>query len=148
MKNNLVPPFMMPLAQIELNKEPKFLATNPTPEHHLMYCLQTDVQIQFILKGIVSYIPTRRPTQDKFNQILTRIELTPPNPSWNPHDVRYADQETNMLDNHGHLVKRDHREMEVDNSASIFSQDVNSVLLLLLSPAIESWSLATALNAL
>ena len=147
MENNLVPPFMMRLAQIEINEEPKVLATNPTPVHHSMYCLRTDVRIHFSLKGIVSYIPTRRPTQDKFNQILTRIKLTPPNPSWNPHNVRYADQEAHMLDHHGHLVKQDRRKMEVDNSASIFADEVNSVLLSL-SPAIESWSLATALNAL
>ena len=38
MENNLVPPFMMCLAQIQLNEEPKFLATNPTLEHHSMYC--------------------------------------------------------------------------------------------------------------
>ena len=39
MENNLVPPFMMHLAWIDLNKEPKFLAMNPTPKHHSMYCL-------------------------------------------------------------------------------------------------------------
>ena len=89
----------------------------------------------------------RRPIKDKFNQILTRIKLTPPNPSWNPNNARYADQEASMLDHHGHLVKPDGREMQVDNSALIFAHEVNSVLLLL-SPAIESWSLATALNAL
>ena len=73
--------------------------------------------------------------------------MTPTTPSWNPHDVRYADQEANMLDHHGHLVKNDHREKEVDNSASIFAHKVNSVSLLL-SPAIKTWSLATTLNAL
>ena len=73
--------------------------------------------------------------------------MTSPTLSWNPHDVRYADQEANMLDHHGHLVKHDRRETEVDDSASNFAHKVNSVSLSL-SPAIETWSLATALNAL
>ena len=53
MENNLIPPFMMRLAQLELNKEPKFITTDPTPEPHSMYCPRTDVRIHFSLKGIV-----------------------------------------------------------------------------------------------
>ena len=72
----------------------------------------------------------------------------PPTPTWNPHDVCYVHQEANMLDHKGHLIdNRDHCDMDIDNPASIFSHKVNSVLLPL-SPAIEPWSLATALTTL
>ena len=56
MESNLIPPFMMRLDQLKLNEEPKFLAKNPTPEHHSVYRRQTDMQINFYLKGIVSFI--------------------------------------------------------------------------------------------
>ena len=34
---NLIPPFMMKIAGIEINKCPKFLAKQPTIEHHSIY---------------------------------------------------------------------------------------------------------------
>ena len=57
----------MRLAQIELDEEPKFLAKNPTLEHHSMFCPRTNNRLHFSLHGIVSYLPTRLPTQDEFN---------------------------------------------------------------------------------
>ena len=37
MENNLVPPFAMRLAGLKVNECPKFLAKNPTIEHHSVY---------------------------------------------------------------------------------------------------------------
>jgi hypothetical protein len=58
MENNLVPPFAMRLAGLEVNECPKFLAKKPTIAHHSVYFPEAGVRIPFKIEGIVSYFPT------------------------------------------------------------------------------------------
>ena len=59
MEYNLIPPFVMHLAQLKLEEDPKFLAKNPTLEYHSMFCPRTNTRLHFSLHGIVSYLSTR-----------------------------------------------------------------------------------------
>ena len=82
MEHNLLPPFMMRLAGLELDEKPKFLTKHPSINNHSFFCPQTNHQFHLHLAGTVSYFPTDKPTPLEYSQITTRIELTPPSPSW------------------------------------------------------------------
>ena len=114
MENNLIPPFMMRLARIEVDECPKFLSKSPTETNHSMYFPTEDIRIPFQLEGIISYVPTRCPTEaeieDKKGEYLL---LTPNSPTWDPHTTIYKDQEYNMTDYNGH-VKQPSKRIKLD----------------------------------
>ena len=78
MKHNMISPFTMRLTGLELNEQPKFMIINPTTKHHLVYFKENDIRLPLSIKGIVSFIPSRNPTQEEYLNIGTRLELTPP----------------------------------------------------------------------
>ena len=99
MEVNLIPPIMMRLAGITINECPKFLAENPSDEHHSAYFPDADIRIPFLLEGIISYIPTRIPTLEELKINEGRYLLMTPNqPEWDPHTNIYSEQEYNMTD--------------------------------------------------
>ena len=97
MEHNLIPPFMMRLAGLEIDEQPKFLSKPPDLHNHSFYCPKTNHRFHLHLVGTVSYFPTDKPSLDDFQYIDRRIELTPPSPSWNPHNTSYKNWEQNML---------------------------------------------------
>ena len=132
MEHNRIPPFVMRLAQLELNKTTKFLAKNLTLEHHSMFCPCTNTRLHFSLHIIVSYLPTRLLTHKEFNKVDKRIKLTPPATLLNPHYPRYADQEANMLDYCSHMdLPSERRPLATHNKQTILAFEVNSVSLLI-----------------
>ena len=56
--------------------------------------------IPFTLRGVTSYIPTRRPSIEEF-ETCPRIELTCESPKWDPHSETFKHQEEALLDNKG-----------------------------------------------
>ena len=146
MEHNLIPPFVMRLAQLDLDKEPKFPAKNPTLEHHSMFFPRTNTRLHFRLHSIVSYLPTCLLTPEEFNEVNTQIELKPPSALWNSHDPRYEDQEANMLDYRGQMaLPSERRPVAINNKQTFLAFEVNSVSLLI-SKTIEPWSLDAALT--
>ena len=99
---NLIPPFLMRLNGIEINECPKFMSTNPSIQDHSIYFPEQDVRLPLQLQGIVSYIPTRKPDEDDMYKHI-HFDLTPPNPTWNPHDTTYSSQELNMMTYDGEI---------------------------------------------
>ena len=107
MENNLIPPFMMRLAGIEVDECPKFLSKDPTKKNHSMYFPSEEIQIPFHLKGIISYIPTRCPRTEELEANEGGYLLMTPNlPSWDPHTALYKDQEYNMTGYNGHVKRK------------------------------------------
>lgn len=106
MKHNLIPPFLMQLAGLRVNEVPKFMADEPTVEHHSVYDPKTNYQIPLLLHGIVSYIPTRKPSEHELFGDQIQIYLTPRVRDWNPHCKSYAQQESRMLDDNGEIVAK------------------------------------------
>ena len=78
MKHNLISPFIIRLAGLEVNGQLKFITRNPTTKHHLVYFKKNDIRLPLAIKGIVSFLPTKKPTQEEYLNIGTRLELTPP----------------------------------------------------------------------
>ena len=68
MEENLIPPFMMRLAGVDVDKCPKFLAKKPSERNHSMTFPESNVQIPFQLEGRISYIPTRLPTTNELKE--------------------------------------------------------------------------------
>ena len=108
MNVNLIAPFILRLAGLKVNEEPKFMATNPTLDHHSISIPNTDIKFHMAMKGIISYLPTRRPTSEEMTHRHLNpercIELTPGFSEWNPHNPSYGTQENAMIDYHGDLI--------------------------------------------
>ena len=65
MEGNLIPPFMIRLTGHEVDECPKFMCKQPTTKSHAITIGDPDLIIPLSLKGITSYIPTRKPTVDE-----------------------------------------------------------------------------------
>ena len=81
MSVNLIAPFILRLAGLQVNEVPKFMAESPTIDHHSILVPDTDVRIPMALKGIISFIHTRLPTSNEINYRNATpnqcIDLTP-----------------------------------------------------------------------
>ena len=64
MKHNLLSPFIMRLAGLEVNDQPEFMIRNLTTKHHSVYFKENDIRLPLAIKGIVSFLPTRKPSQE------------------------------------------------------------------------------------
>ena len=53
MKHNLLSPFIMRLAGLEVNEQPKFMTRNPTTKQHSVYFKENDIRLSLAIKGIV-----------------------------------------------------------------------------------------------
>jgi len=102
METNLIPPFMMRLAGLKIDECPKFLSDKPDETNHSIYSPGLDFRIPLHLDGIISFIPTRRPSKIELQE-LESIELTPNMPVWDPHDSSYSQQEYSMLNYRGEV---------------------------------------------
>ena len=81
MEENLIPPFMMRLAGVEVDKCPKFLAKNPSEINHLMLFPGGNIRIP---------LPTRLPTTKELkDEEGSYLMLTPNMPTWDPHTETY-----------------------------------------------------------
>ena len=104
MNVNLIPPFMMHLAGLEVNECPKFLSKVPSESQHSVYFPQADLRLPFQLEGIVSYLPSRVPTEEELSTNSGEyLMLTPSSEDWNPHSVTFKEQEFSMLDYKGEI---------------------------------------------
>ena len=94
MENNLIPPFMMRLAGVEVDECPKFMCKNPIERNHAI-CFkgdqweQIELQIPLQLHGTISYFASRIPTRGELKECMS-YDLTPNSPSWDPHEESYA----------------------------------------------------------
>ena len=103
MEGNLIPPFMIRLTGHEVDECPKFMCKQPTTKSHAITIGDPELIIPLSLKGITSYIPTRKPTVDEC-KTCKYIDITPNTSDWNPHDMDYAEQESCMVDYRGELI--------------------------------------------
>ena len=104
MEVNLIPPIMMRLAGLIVDECPKFLAPQPSETNHSVYFPQHDIRLHFHIEGIISYLPTRIPSNKELKEEEGGyLLLTPNQPIWDPHTDVYRDQESSMIDYKGHL---------------------------------------------
>ena len=112
MTHNLLPPFMLREAGIQINEVPKIHVTSPTEEHHAIIFQETNFQIPLTLHGTFSYFPTSKPTTQELEEPEDVYVLTPT--TWNPHSDAYVINEESMLDWEGNMKhERDHEKRVV-----------------------------------
>ena len=150
-KHHLLSPFIMRLAGVEVNEQPKFMKRYPTTKHHSVYLPNDDLRLPLSIKGIVSYLPTQKPSRKEYLDIETRLELTPPLSEWDPHNLSYGISEHCMLDHDGNIATtRDPDEaknaiLRNVNNAEIHEVGVSSIIAEI-SPTLEPLSLSTDLE--
>lgn len=102
MKHNLIPPFMIREAGIQLKDVPKIHVEDPSVDDHAILFPQTGFRIPLSLWGTFSYFPTTKPREEDLLDPNSVFVLTPSR--WNPHIDVYARNEESMLDWEGNLV--------------------------------------------
>ena len=112
MTHNLLPPFMLREAGIQMNDVPKIHVTSPSEEHHAIIFQETNFRIPLTLHGTSSYFPTSKPTTQELEEPEDVYVLTPT--TWNPHSDAYVINEESMLDWEGNMKhERDHEKRVV-----------------------------------
>ena len=108
---NLLCPMQLRINDVKISEVPKFLTDNPTDDTHSIqfpsqYNGDEPYTIPLSLKGVTSYFPTRKPTQQEFND-CERYKTTYELPDWDPHATIFAEQEATMTDSSGFIRERD-----------------------------------------
>ena len=111
MKHNLLPPFMMREAGVEVRDTPKIQLGDPTEEDHAITFPGTGFRIPLSLWGTFSYFPTSKPAQSDLVDPTDVYILTPS--QWNPHSDVHAKNEEAMLDWEGNMKPLSQREVRV-----------------------------------
>jgi hypothetical protein len=105
MENDLVPPFLLREAGIEVNETAKIHMKSASVTDHSIYFPSSELRIPLSLHGMFSYFPSYKPTMKDLEEIdEDHILLATPDGSWNPHSDVYATNEENMLDWDGNIV--------------------------------------------
>ena len=107
MTNNLVPPFILREAGLVVKDTPKIHMTNPERSDHSIYIPDKDLRITLSLRGVFSYFPTCKPTDEELEGTEEIIPITPVH--WNPHSDVYAQNEHNMVDHEGNMIEEHQR---------------------------------------
>ena len=103
MEGILIPSFMIRLTGHEVDEFPKSMCKQPTTKYHAITISDPELIIPLPLKGITSYISTKKSTVEEYNT-CKYIDITPNTSDWNPHDIDYVDQESYMIDYRAKLV--------------------------------------------
>lgn len=111
MNNNLIPPFMMREAGIQVKDVPKIQTLDPTEDDHAIVFRETGFRIPLSLWGVFSYFPSTKPTRNSLTSGHDVYMLTPIN--WNPHSDAYAFNEEAMLDWEGNMKDPKSREVRL-----------------------------------
>lgn len=101
MEINLILPFIIQLAGLTVNEEPKFMVTNPTLHHHSIKFPSKESIFPLSITGIF-YLSTRKPSTLEMDMCDDyRIEIKPPFSNWNPYTPGYGQQEHILLNHDG-----------------------------------------------
>ena len=128
----------MRLDGIEVNEQPKFMTRNPTTKHHSVYFEENNIILPLEIKGIVSFILTRKPTQEEYLNIGKRLKLKPPFTEWDTHNPSYGIRKKCMLDHDGIINSKMNTPTSHVPIAGFSTVESSGVFILLLM--IPSWS--------
>ena len=101
MENNLIPPFILREAGLQVKERAKIHTEDPTMDNHSIMFPMTGFQIPLQLFGIFSYFSTTKPTEDDILAGHDVYVMTPE--KWNPHSDAYEQNEANIVDWEGNI---------------------------------------------
>jgi hypothetical protein len=105
LENDLLNPFQCRLNGVGIKKCPRILDSTVNDDSHSMLFPNNDLKIPLRLNGTVSYFSSRQPTKEEFDR-CPHIELTAPEPEWNPHNEAYSRGEACMTGDDGNILRR------------------------------------------
>lgn len=108
MTNNLIPPFIMREAGIEVNDRPKIQSKEPSIEDHSLYFPEAELRIPLSLSGVFSGFVTSKPDIATLESCDDVYMLTPT--QWDPHAHAWRLNEESMLDWQGDMIERQDRQ--------------------------------------
>ena len=110
MEHNLMPPFIMREAGLQVSEVPKTHAVDPTAKDHCACSASEDLWIPMSLHGAFSYFPSSKPADEVLNDCDTKImHLTPEGP-WKPNSTTHSENEDSMLDFQGEFTNSSPRQ--------------------------------------
>ncbi len=112
MEINLMPPFIMREAGLQVNDTPKIHVDDPDEHHHAIRFPDDALTIPLRLNGTFSFFHTRAPTFDEV-KFKEPIFLTPDSDNWNPYSDHFCENEDSMLDWEGNMVPKRLRQEHV-----------------------------------
>ena len=110
--HNLIPPFILSEAGLEVNPIPKIHSKDPTVHDHSIYFPDADVRIPLKLNGIFSYFHSRAPTNDEIEG-SNPLFLTPDSTTWDPYSTHYEKNEESMMDWEGNIMESRYRKKQL-----------------------------------
>ena len=101
MENNLIPPFILGEAGLQVNERAKIHTDDPTADDHSIIFPTMNFRIPLQLFGVFSYFSTSKPTE---NDMLAGYDVHVMTPErWNPHSDAYEQNEANTVDREGNI---------------------------------------------
>jgi Reverse transcriptase (RNA-dependent DNA polymerase) len=94
LEHNLLCPMQLRCNDVEVNERPKFLSTPPTTRDHSLVIDKLIIPLE--INGVTSYFPTRKPTSQELED-CTHLELTAPEPLWQPNSTKFQEEEDILL---------------------------------------------------
>ena len=107
MKNNLIPPFIIREAGVQVLDTPKIHIKDPMVDDHSLYFGGTNFRVPLQSWGVFSYFNTSKPSTKTMVECDEVYLLTPK--SWDPHTDVHERNKRKMLDYKGEMVPRDKR---------------------------------------
>ena len=109
MDHNLIPPFIMREAGIDVKSTPKIHVEDPCVEDHSICLKEENLRIPLKLNGIFSYFPSHKPSDSMLNDESINVLLLTSEGPWNPHSDVCSRNEDGMLDYEGNMVDKKER---------------------------------------
>ena len=117
MENNLVHPFILREAGLQLKDVPKIHCDDPNDDDHTIQDLETGMFIRLELDGVFSvFNTTRAPEPDDLENGIVVI-IIPEGRNWNPYCEVYAENEASITNNRGEVLPTQyiHRDLIVED---------------------------------
>ena len=107
MDHDLVPPFIMREAGLEVDEQAKIHTPQPSKENHSVYCKKINLIIPLKIEGIFSVFETRQLNATEIAETgeYDIVFISPDTDSWNPNCETWGDQEDFMLDQDGDIIQ-------------------------------------------
>ena len=117
MKHNLIPPFLMREAGVQVREIPKIHVVDPSTDDHAIYFKEGDFRIPLQLRGTFSMFPTSKPSVDSMLNNDKVYLLTPTRVD--THSKHYNKNEERMLNWQGEMRERKDRKPITVSSLSL-----------------------------
>ena len=125
MSHNLIPPFILREAGIQVNEVAKIHLRSPSTKDHAIVVPEVDLIISLQLDGIFLFFHSRYPTVDEINHAPPLL-FTPDLAEWNPYSDHFAQNEEAVTDHIGDVIDNRPRKKRISPVLTASSVSLSS----------------------